>query len=91
MKIKIFKNQRWNEIPPDENPAFDWVDNSDGYPNGRREAFIVITKVLPYEFKAVGENGYVVSFVPKSGDVIRRGLFWNLEDAEVFANKIANL
>ena len=46
-------------------------------------------KVLPYKRKITGTSGYVVIEVPIWGDVIRRGLFWNIEDAELFAHDIA--
>ena len=39
--------------------------------------------------KITGTSGYVVIEVPIWGDVIRRGLFWNIEDTELFPHDIA--
>jgi hypothetical protein len=88
MKIITFKNKRWDEIPKQDNPAFDYIDLNE-YESLRREACILITKVMPY--RRISKDGYSVTEVPKQRiDVICRGLFWNLEDAQAFANAIAN-
>ena len=86
MEIIIFKDKMWNEIPEQDNPAFDYVDGESK--NGRNQKCLMITKVLPYRQKCVGQDGLVVIEVPLEGDVISRGLFWNLEDANLFAKTI---
>lgn len=92
MEVIIFENKTWAEIPKQENPAFDVLYENErlqeGY-KGRRKECLVVTKVLPYEASSVGKNGFVVIHVPLTGDVIRRGLFWNLEDAKLFAYQVA--
>lgn len=92
MEIVIFENKKWNEIPEQDNPAFDYVyENNrlkEGF-KGRRNACILISKVMEYRSKGVGENGYSVIEVPLNGDVIGRGLFWNIEDARLFAGALA--
>jgi hypothetical protein len=91
MEIVVFKDQKWTEISKQDNPAFDYIYENqrlqEGF-KGRRTHCFLICKVLPYE-ESVGKNGYAVIEVPLKGDVIRRGLFWKLEDAEVFADRIS--
>lgn len=93
MDIVLFKDQNWSEIPKQDNPAFDYVYEDSrlqqGF-KGRRKECLMITKVLSYEEKAVGKDGYVVIEVPIKGDVIRRGLFWNFDDAKSFAMAISD-
>jgi hypothetical protein len=50
---------------------------------------ILVMKVLPYESMVTGMSGFVVTQVPLQGDVIRRGIFWNIKDATTFAEAIA--
>lgn len=92
IEIVTFEDKRWDEIPQQDNPAFDYVyENNrlqEGF-KGRRNACILITKVMPYRSKGVGENGYNVTEVPINGDVIGRGLFWNLKDATLFAEALS--
>lgn len=83
MEVLIFENKNWSEIPKQDNPAFDFQESS----KNRKEECLIVAKVLPYESQSVGDKGYVVIHVPITGDVIRRGLFWNLEDAKTFACK----
>lgn len=88
MEIVRWKNQNWCEIQEQDNPAFDYIEQD--RKNSRANKCLLVMKVLPYESKSVGENGYVVIEVPLSGDVIRRGLFWNYENANIFADAYAN-
>ena len=87
MEIVIYQNQNWHQIPVQDNPAFN-LDGS-GRKNERMKKCLLVMKVLPYESKAVGNDGFVVIEVPIRGDVIRRGLFWNIDDATKFAVKIS--
>ena len=92
MEIVRFKKQNWMEIPKQDNPAFDKIYENqrlqEGY-KGRRTHCLLICKTLPYEAKSVGKNGYVVIEIPLTGDIIRRGLFWDFENAELFAEALA--
>lgn len=92
MEVIIFETKMWNEIPQQDNPAFDYLYENqrlqEGY-KGRRNECLMITKALPYEQSSVGANGFVVIHVPLNGDVIRRGLFWNIGDAKLFAYQAA--
>jgi hypothetical protein len=87
MEVLIFEDKNWVEITYQDNPTFDYFlqDNV----KVRKEECIIVMKVLPYEARAVSEGGYCVIHVPLKGDVIRRGLFWNLVDAKLFADTIA--
>jgi len=92
MEIVTFKEQNWKEITKQDNPAFDYVYDNPRLQErclGRREHCLLICKVLPYRQKAVGKDGYEVTEIPKTGDVSGRGLFWNLENAELFAEGLA--
>ncbi len=88
IEIVIFENKMWNEIPNQDNPAFDYKfgDNK----NPRKQECILVCKVLPYRQNCVGKDGFTVIYIPLEGDVIVRGLFWNIEDARIFAEAIAN-
>ena len=79
--ILIWEDKNWAEIPQQDNPAFN--------KKGRRNKSILVMKVLPYEATAVGENSYCVIEVPLEGDVFRKGLFWKLEDAKLFAEALS--
>ena len=86
MEIVTWKDKTWTDIQQQDNPAFDYTEK-DGKP--RRNQCLLVMKVLPYEETAVGKDGYVVIEVPIYGDVIRRGLFWHYEHAEMFAGALA--
>jgi hypothetical protein len=85
-EILIWDDKTWSEIPEQDNPAFDYIEGE--RPLGRRGICLMICKVLPYEANSVGEDGYVVIEVPLMGDVTRRGLFWELKDAKIFAEEL---
>lgn len=86
MELNIYTfDKNWVDIPKEDNPAFSYIDNE----HNRYYACILICKVLPYHEKCVGKNGYIVIQVPILGDVIKRGLFWNFEDAMKFAQIIS--
>lgn len=88
MEILIFKDKMWNEIPEQDNPTFDYFYGDPS--KARKHECILISKALPYKQKCVGKNGYSVIFIPLIEDVVSRGIFWNLEDAELFANALSN-
>ena len=86
MELIIFEYKMWTEIPEQDNPAFDYLRKDPR--NVRREECVMITKALPFDQKVVGKDGYVVIYVPLNGDVIKRGLFWELEFAEKFGKRL---
>lgn len=91
MEIIVFENQNWSEIPKQDNPAFDYDYENNELQKGfiiRKESCLMIVKVFEHD-KCVGKDGYVVIEVPLQGDVIRRGLFWNINDANTFAEAIS--
>lgn len=93
MEIVIFKDKNCKEIPKEDNPTFDYIYENNRLQEGfigRRTHCILICKVLPYRSGGVGKDGYTVTEIPKNGDIIGRGLFWNLEDAEIFAEALAD-
>lgn len=85
MDTLIFRDKNWAEIPKQDNPTWDFQSNW-----LRRQECILVMKVLPYEQKSVGVNGYSVIHVPLDKDVVRKGLFWNIEDAILFAEALCN-
>jgi len=85
MEIIIFNDKMFNEIPTQDNPTFDYLHNDRA--NNRRNECILVCKSLPYRQQCVGE-GYTVTHIPLEGDIVARGLFWNIEDAETFAKSI---
>ncbi|RYE12681.1 MAG: hypothetical protein EOP45_22450 [Sphingobacteriaceae bacterium] len=87
MELIKFENLDWSQIPNQDNPTFDYKnDPIEG--KTRRSQAIIVCKALPYESKSVTEKGYVVIQVPISGHIIRRGLFWNFEDACFFGEAL---
>jgi len=93
MEIVTFSTQDWTEIPKQDNPTFDYIYDDARLQErivGRRKNCLMICKVLPNQQKVVGKDGFVVIEVPITGDVIKRGLFWHLKHAELFASALAN-
>jgi len=88
MKVLKFEHQDWKEIPEQDNPTWDYI-NDPLKGKIRRNDYLIVCKVLDYESQCVGEDGYVVIYVPIKGDVIRKGLFWNFENASLFADSLA--
>lgn len=87
MNIIIFRNQNWSQIPYQDNPAFE--NDGSHRKNERMRRCLLVMKVFPHESNDVGKDGYEVTEVPIRGDVIRRGLFWNIDDAIMFATIIS--
>lgn len=83
--VLVFEDKMWTEIPEKENPAF---KKSIFFKEGQPEWFaLIICKVLPYESSVTGEEGFIVSDVSVDvPDVLRLGVFWNLENAKIFAD-----
>jgi len=94
MKIVIFKDKTWKEIPKQDNPTFDYIYENTRLQEGligRRTHCLLICKVLPYRSNGVGKNGYEVVEIPITGDIVTRGLFWHLEYAKLFAEALAKV
>ena len=87
LKIVKFETQTWQDIPEQDNPAFDYINNDQTL--GRHNECLMICKVVPYEELSVGKNGLVVIYVPKQGGITRIGLFWTLKHAEIFAEAVS--
>ena len=67
MEIIEFKNQTFNEIPEQDNPAlFQWERPRD-HEHSRPEECILICKVSPHRSGGVGENGFTIFHVPLDG------------------------
>lgn len=80
MEVVTFKDLNWSEIPDQDNPAFDYLENG----GGRRNTCLLICKAFPHD-----SGQYVVIEVPLSGDVIKRGMFWGFKHATIFAEAIS--
>lgn len=87
LEIVKFEDQNWRDISEQDNPAFDYIKNDRTL--GRHNECLMICKVLPYDVKSVGKNGFVVIYVPKQGEITRLGLFWSLKNAEIFASAVS--
>lgn len=87
LEIVKFETQNWQDIPEQDNPVFDYIKNDRVL--GRHKECLMVCKVLPYEEMSVGKNGFVVIYVPKQGEITRLGLFWNLKNAEMFADAVS--
>lgn len=85
MELLIFENKNWSEIPKDDNPT--WIYRDNGL---RKQECVIVSKVLPYEAKTVTDKGFSVVHIPLEGEIIRKGLFWNIEDATLFAEVLCN-
>ena len=90
MKIVKFLNYTWQEIPGLENPAMrcNMIKDQSNFGvlihpecimifKGRREAY------------QITNGGFVVAHVPKEGDIVKLGVFWTHENAELFAEIVA--
>jgi|GEM_PF-6002664 len=91
LKIVRFLDKMWREIPELDNPAMSCNRIRDAsnlgelvHPEcimifkGRREAY------------QITNGGFVVARVPKRGDIIRLGVFWTPEMADLFADSASN-
>lgn len=87
MEIVKFENKRLNEIHKQDNPVF----NTSNYTGEelRADECILICKVADARYSGV-LDGFKVIHVPIRGEIVSRGKFWNIEDAMVFAEALAN-
>jgi hypothetical protein len=87
VQILKFENYAWEDIPTEGNPLFDYVN--DDRLLGRKNDYLLIYKVLPHERSIFSATGHAVSYVPKKGRMKSLGMFWNIENTEIFANAAA--
>ena len=76
MDIVKFLDNTWQEIPEQDNPAMN-NDECIMIFKGTRDAY------------RISHGGFVVVRVPKEGDIIKLGVFWKIENAEIFADIMA--
>lgn len=87
MEIVVFENKRWQEIPEQDNPVFDYCFDHQKQKKVRVKECILVCKVANIK-ETVGENGYSVIYVPTYGEITRKGIFWTIENAIIFANSL---
>ena len=88
MEVIVFKNKRWQEIPDQDNPTFDYCFDYQKQEKVRVKECILVCKVANLK-ETVGESGYSVVYIPSRGEITRKGLFWTLENAIIFADALA--
>ena len=79
MEIVKFLNHTWQEIPYQDNPAMNHMQTKDGW---IKQECIMIFKG---NYQRITDGGFVVALVPKDSDIIKMGVFWTSESAEMFA------
>lgn len=84
MEIVKFLDQTWQDIPEQDNPAMGHIETKDGLIN--QECIMVFKGVYP----RISDGGFVVAVNPLHGDIVKKGVFWNAETAEFFAEALAN-
>ena len=84
MEIVKFLNQTWQEIPDQDNPAMNYFETKDGVV---KQECILIFKG---KYAGISKGGYVVAVNPKKGDITKKGVFWNIENAELFAESLVD-
>ena len=91
MKIIKFLDKTWSEIPELENPAMhcNMIKDVDNFGALIHPECIMINKGNKEAYH-ITDGGFIVSRVPKEGDVIKLGVFWRVESAELFADLIAS-
>jgi len=74
MKIVKFLDKTWDEIPEQDNPGL------------AGEECIMIYRGKNFNIR---DGGFVVSIIPTSKVIERLGVFWAAENAELFAEMLA--
>ena len=90
MQIIKFLDKTWQEIPELENPAMrcNMIKDVDNFGALIHPECIMINKGNKEAYH-ITDGGFIVSRVPKEGDVIKLGVFWRAENAELFAEMVA--
>ena len=90
MEIVKFLNSTWQEIPEQDNPAMQCSMIKD---NGNFGALIHPECIMIFKGNMdayrITDGGFVVARVPKEGDIIKLGVFWNSDNADMFAESVA--
>ena len=84
MEIVKFLEQTWQEIPDQDNPAMacNMIKDMNNFGALIHPECIMIFKG---NYPLISDGGFVVASVPKEGDIIKLGVFWNSNVAELFA------
>jgi len=82
MEIVKFETQTWQEIPDQDNPAM----FSLGLEGDKHSQECIM--IFKGKYERVSDGGFVVAYCPERSDIIKKGVFWNLEDAEIFADAL---
>lgn len=86
MEIVKFLDKTWQEIPEQDNPAMqcNMIKDMDNFGALIHPECIMIFKGSRENYQ-ITNGGFVVANVPKNGDIIKLGVFWNANIAELFA------
>ena len=79
MEIISYASQTWQQIPEQDNPAYD---------SNRDEEVLMIFKGNQDAYR-ITDGGFLVVLVPVVGDIIHLGVFWDLSSADIFAEAYA--
>ena len=92
MEIVSFLNSTWQEIPEQDNPAMrcNMVKDSNNFGALIHPECIMVFKGNRDAYR-ITNGGFVVARVPKEGDIIKLGVFWNSTNASLFADVVANM
>lgn len=91
LEIVKFLDKTWQEIPEQDNPAMqcNMIKDPDNFGALIHPEFIMICKGTRDSYK-ITNGGFIVLRSPKNGDIIKLGVFWRRENAELFAEIVAN-
>lgn len=91
LEIVKFLDSTWQEIPEQDNPAMscNMIADKDNFGALINQECIMILKGSRDSYK-ITNGGFVVVRVPKNGDIIKLGVFWRVENAELFAEIAAS-
>lgn len=84
MEIVQF-DKTWQEIPEQDNPAMDYSAGVTGHKHRHSESIMIFRGAYP----RITDGGIVVAHVPIEGDITKKGVFWTLENAQLFAKSLA--
>ena len=90
LEIVKFLDSTWQEIPEQDNPAMqcNMIKDPDNFGALINQECIMINKGNREAYH-ITNGGFIVSRVPKNGDIIKLGVFWKVENAELFAEIVA--
>lgn len=89
MEIVKFLNETWQEIPEQDNPAMNTFKTKEG--RIKQECILIFKGKYQGTCNSCGvaDGGFVVALNPKQGELIKKGIFWTVKDAELFAEVLA--